>query len=504
MFFKRIMQNIRFGFILFLILFLFLLGCAPFLGRPTSFSVETPEQCREFLNRLDEIVKETGVKDASSVSIRGFPYLRANRFLESLKKNLKSNEEKVEWVRWMQGLDLLVRKKEINNLPDQAILSLEIEDGKRADREWLYAQVKSCSSKLLSHDQARLDFYATLYPLIHVPSEYSCSRRLIGLYPLVAIPVALVTELSQEKIRKRFDTELKDLPVDGELSPFVPEKRIFLSEGRVREIIEESKKNPLGVPLPDKSQEERLVGAFAPVFIQDVAASYDRLGKVVWKGDRVDIDPEKPTVYYYISHAFLKGEPILQINYVIWYSERTGERSPSIEKGHLDGLTVRVSLDGQGSVFMVDVVSDCGCYHFFAPRKERVGRVLSRPLKFDPFVAQGLPAIPSGERLGIRINSGWHQVQRLISVGHLTDSIPYALVPYDVLEALSHEEGRTESIFNSKGIVKDSERVERFILFSMGIPAIGSMRQRGHHAIELIGKDHFDNPYLFDRNFVFK
>jgi hypothetical protein len=77
-------------------------------------------------------------------------------------------------------------------------------------------------------------------------------------------------------------------------------------------------------------------------------------------------------------------------------------------------------------------------------------------------------------------------------------------MPYGILEALPHEEGRTESIFSSKGIVKGSARVERFILFSMGIPSVGSMRQRGHHAIELIGKDHFDNPNLFDQNFVFR
>jgi hypothetical protein len=77
-------------------------------------------------------------------------------------------------------------------------------------------------------------------------------------------------------------------------------------------------------------------------------------------------------------------------------------------------------------------------------------------------------------------------------------------VPYDVLEVLPHQGGRTESIFNSEGIAKGSGRIERLILFSMGIPSVGSMRQRGHHAIELIGKDHFDNPYLFDQNFVFK
>ena len=192
------------------------------------------------------------------------------------------------------------------------------------------------------------------------------------------------------------------------------------------------------------------------------------------------------------------------MNYVIWYPERAGKRAPSIERGHLDGMTARVSLDREGKVFMVDAVSDCGCYHFFSPDKERVERVRSRPFSFDPFVPEWLPAISLGERLGIRINSGWHQVQRLLSVKEVSDPIPYSLVRYDALEALPRESGRTESIFDSKGVAKGSERTERIILFSMGVPSVGSMRQRGHHAIELIGKDYFDNPYLFDENFVFK
>jgi hypothetical protein len=498
------MKHTQLKLILIFSLLVLLSGCAPFVAKPLPLSLEKPEQCREFLNRLDEVVEKAGVKDASSVSIPGFPYLRANRFLAASKKNLKDEEQKAEWVRWMEQTDLLAREKEINNLPDKAISSLEFADEKRPDREWLYVQVKSCSSKLLKHDQAQSDFYTTLYPLVHVRGEYSCLLRTVGLYPIVAIPVALLTESSRKKIRKRFDTDLKDLSVDGSLRSFVPEKGEFLSEPDVREVIEKAERNPLGVPLLDSGQAERLVRSFAPVFVQDVAASYDRLGRIVWKGDRVDIDPEKPTVYYYTSHAFLKGEPILQINYVIWYSERAGERSPSIELGHLDGLTARVSLDAQGKVFMADVVNDCGCYHFFAPERERVDRILPRCLRFDAFVGQWLPSIPYGERLGIRINSGWHQVQRLISVKDLSDTIPYTLIPYDVLEALPHEDGRTESIFDSEGIVKGSERVERIILFSMGVPSVGSMRQRGHHAIELIGKDHFDNPYLFDQNFVFK
>ena len=484
--------------------FVFLLGCAPFVAKPAPLSFEKPEGCRQFLSRLDKAVEDAGVKDASNAPVRGFPYLRANRFLAALKEKLETDGEREGWSRWMQQLDLLSRKKELSNLPEKAILSLEFGEGRKADRRWLYARVESCSSMLMSDDQGRSDFYSTLLPHVHVPGEYSCLRRTVGLYPLAAIPVAVLTQRSLNKARKTFDREVKDLPVDGQLRSFIPQSRVFLHEEEVQEIIDISGKNAIGVPLPNLDQEEKLAWSFAPVFIQDMAAPYDRLGQVVWKNDRVEIDPERPTVYYYTSNAYLKGEPILQINYVIWYSERAGKSAPSIERGHLDGLTARVSLDGEGKVFMVDAVSDCGCYHFFSPDKERVEQVQSRPISFDPFVPEWLPAVSSGVRLGIRINSGWHQVQRLLSVKEVSDPIPYALARYDVLEALPHESGRTESIFNSRGIAKGPERMERIILFSMGIPSVGSMRQRSHHAIELIGKDYFDNPYLFDENFVFK
>jgi hypothetical protein len=38
----------------------------------------------------------------------------------------------------------------------------------------------------------------------------------------------------------------------------------------------------------------------------------------------------------------------------------------------------------------------------------------------------------------------------------------------------------------------------------MGIPSVGSMRQRGHHAIKLVGQAHFDDPQLFDETFEYR
>ncbi len=66
-------------------------------------------------------------------------------------------------------------------------------------------------------------------------------------------------------------------------------------------------------------------------------------------------------------------------------------------------------------------------------------------------VPQWLPRVASGERLGLRVNSGWHQVQRLIPAREATDPVPYELVPYDVLENLPNEDGRSKKHLRYKG-----------------------------------------------------
>lgn len=488
------MRNFRFFFILFS--FFLLSGCISFKAQQVPLTLERPKECQAFLTALDQEVVKAGVRDAANYSVPGFPYLRTNRFLARLKEDIHSEEIREQWSRWMRTLDLEARKKEVSNLPDIFLSSLSSKN-----RSKLHQQAESCSERLFQHDKSRPDFNETLIPLVAVPDEYSLAMRAFGLYPLIAIPVAITTQMSRNKVKSWYKSSLEDLPVDGLLTAYSPAESSFLSDDELKAIIAE---NSGDVPLPDQHVAKKLVQHFAPVFIQDVSAPYDRIGHVMWNENCPDVDPTKPTVYYYFSNAFLKRKPILQINYVIWYSERAGKRSPSIERGHLDGLTLRVSLDEKGKPFMVDIVNDCGCYHLFAPEKGRVAQILSKPLRFDPFVPQWLPDIPPDQRIGVRLNSGWHQVQRLIAAKEFPNPVLYELMPYDFLEALPRERNQSESIFNSKGIAKCSERIERFILFSMGIPKIGSMRQRGHHAIELIGRSQFDDPDLFDQSFIFK
>ena len=493
----------RFRPLLFTAFLLLLLGCTPLTPRPFPPSSEAEQGCEQFFDQLEEKVKEAGVREASSFHVPGFPYLRTNRFLSAMKDRAREAEEIEQWLQWMKELDLQARETEISNLPDEYVTFLLHADTAQPDRKELFRRVKSCSDALLNRDRAFSGFKAGIDSRTGVPDEYSFWRRAVGLFPLMVFPVAIASHNARAKTRSWFETDLRDFPVAGRIRGYGPAKIFSLDERTLQAILDESRKNPLRVPLPGETRGAELAGFFSPAILQDVASSRDRIGRVVWKDGHIEIDPERPTVYYYFSHAFLKGEPVLQINYVFWYSERAGESSPWIERGRVDGLTLRVSLDLRGKLFMVDVMNNCGCYHFFAPAEGRVAQILSRPFGPDPFVPQWLPAVPAGNHLGVRIASDWHRAVRLLSVEEVADSIPYELLPYDLLKALPLEKDGTENLFDGKGIVKGSERPERFILFSTGIPNIGSMREQGHHAIDLIHRVHFDDPQLFDQNFVF-
>jgi hypothetical protein len=481
--------------IFFALLSLSIAGCGTLSATRVPWEAERPDGCRALFERLDAVVLEKGVHDAADAPIPGFPYLRANRFVASLAGGLSEPAAKTEWVQWMRELDLAARGKEIANLPDDAVRTLA------ASRNEIAGRVEACSAALYDADRVRPDFYEVLGARVAVPDEYSSALRLAGLYPLVTIPEYKITERVRERFRAWYEMPYEKLPVEGTLRVYNPPKGI----GRdAREVIAASRRNPLGIPWLSAGEARELALRYAPVIIQDEAAPYDRVGRIVWKADGLTVDGGRPAVYYYLSHARVKGEPVLQINYSFWYPARAGSRAPAIEHGRLDGLTLRLSFDTQGRLFMIDLMNNCGCYHVFIPARDRVARTIRRYYQNDPFAPQGLPEIAAGQSPAVRILSGWHQVQRLLPLAPPPDGIPYELLPYEMLESLARGDGGSSSVFDAEGIAKGSERVERFIFFPTGIPSIGSMRQRGHHAITLSGRTHFDEPGLFEHYFVFR
>ncbi len=484
-----------------------MVGCAALTSQQIQKALERPADCEELFSRLDRVVWEAGVHDASMAVIPGFPYLRADRFLAALAGKAQTEAEMEQWVDLMRRSDLQSRQKELRNLPigkwENTLLAAE----PAPSRSKLMERVDACSERLYVHDRSRPRFFEVLKGQVEVPDEYSLGMRVAGLHPLASIPVAVVTLRVRGRVRKWFEEDMDRLPVRGALQRFVPEAASDLNPSVLAEWIDSASRNPLSIPLLDSERGSAVLNKFAPELLVDVAGPYDRPAAISGGSagpPRVDVND--PTVYAYVSHGFLRGRPILQCNYVIWFSQRAGEASPWIERGSLDGLTIRVSLDLEGRPFMVDIMNNCGCYHFFVPDPGAVAVPKSRPAALDPFVPQWLPTLARGQRLGIRINSGWHQVERVYAAspeGDQGTAAPYRLAPYEQLESHPVDGERWMSLFDNRGIAVGSGRIEPLIFFPMGIHSIGSMRQRGHHAIDLIGREHFDNPQLFNRNFIF-
>jgi hypothetical protein len=490
--------------LLIVILIMIAQGCA---GRASyQFVNESlrPSAYRRFFEELDSAVYRSGTRNGAYFAVPGFPYLRADRFLVSLKHRLKNDAQKDQWVHLMQQLDLSARKTEIQSLPGSEVQKLAEAIGLKPERRILQAKAIFYSDKLLAHDQLQPDFYKVLLTAVRDSDEYSTLMRILGLYPIASIPVAIVTHRVFDEIAEWHQLPPDALQTQGTLTAFGPAETVEFSAETIREILKRSRQNPLAIPLPSDADRKTLLMTFAPVIIQDLVADYDRPGAMVWGDTQLEIDPDNPTAYYYFTHAYFRNEPVLQINYVIWYSARGGPNSPTIERGHLDGLTIRVSLANSGRPFMVDIMNNCGCYHFFVPRKEKVHRIRPQPLAIDAFVPTRLPDDFPAKRLTIRVISGWHQVADIDAGRIPVDFMPYRLEPYQRLEMLPKNGAHHESMFSKRGIGKYTERIESDIFISMGIPEVGRMRQRGHHAIKFVGRAHFDDPHLFDKNFEFK
>jgi hypothetical protein len=490
--------------IVFITALLLLQACAGLKKPEKPLVSERPAAAQDFFERLDAVVDEYGVNDASSFPVRGFPYLRTNRFLVAMEGRLTDDARKELWIQWMRELGTKTQAKEIQNLPAAALRLLGAEGTGNGDRQELLDTMAGYSRQMVEADQKRSDFFESVAKAAKAPDEYSTPMRIFGLYAVVAVPVALVTHRAYGKYERWHRTQPEQLPVEGSLVRVAPERPVAPFDAGIGRLFASSRLNAFGLPSLSDADAELLARAFAPILTQDVVADYDRFGRVSWQDGRVRIDPSAPTVYYYISHSLADGEPVTQINYALWYSERSGEKSPGIERGPLDGVTFRLSLDRSGRPLMADVMNNCGCYFFYIPHKNIVSVVRTSPDKLYPFVPAWLPETFPEKRVELRINSGWHQVERITTEKTGGGDLHYTLVPYRVLESLPRPDGNRESVFTPDGIMKDSYRIEPYIFFSMGIPKVGYMRQRSHHAIKLVGRGHFTDTDIYDRYFDFR
>lgn len=490
-------------FFIFTIITLTLYACTPGV-KPSVFPATGDAAAgADFLLDLDKAVIDAGVNNAAGFRIEGFPYLRTNRFLCGLKNRITIPAEKNIWIDWMRDEDTSARYTEIACLPSGLLKELAARADVSPSVEALSAYAERCADDLFSVCRDQPGFFESVSKAAECPSEYKTALRVAGAYPLAALPVAFLTKKAHKRMTRWFSQKTDEIPPRGTWISYVPNRRYGFTTDEIGRMIQKASDNVLRVPRPDEATGQVLAAIFAPVITQDIRDEADRIGAVEWRKETIYVDGDRPSVYYYLTNAFYHRRPILQINYAVWYPARTGPGAPWIERGELDGLTIRLSLDWNGRPVMVDIMNNCGCYHFFIPAEGTVKAVKPQPLTIDAFAPARLPGPFSGTPLNVHVNADWHQVVGITTTPPPVEDIPYRLVPYQTLEMLTKTGDVHESLFNARGIAKGSKRIEPFLLFSMGIPKVGSMRQRSHHALKLVGKSYFSDPDLFDQNFEF-
>jgi hypothetical protein len=477
--------------------------------------------CQRFYRRFDTLVDTYDVTDSQTTPIAGYPHLQINRFLAALVPRLNQRDKLVMWLNLTAQLGLQTNSIELNNLPPAARDQLAAYIPAFLQVRDVGAAVRQCSQTLLHQDILSQPRQKQILQNIKIADNYHNWKRIVGLYPLVALPVALGIHNWHKKTAAILKTPTAQLPVHGKLVTYKTDNQLAYADFKeVRMAMETSRQNPLHIPLPDATTRQRLFATYSPLWEVDTVQDSDRIGAPQWQNmqrqkehrrspDEPNVDKHpfvnihQPTLYTLVSHAILDNQILLQLNYFVWFPARPCTSVLDTLCGNLDGLIWRVTLDSNGKPLIYDTVHDCGCYHLFFPSDNLKQIPDRRCFQESDFVPMQAPEFTPGRRLIIRIATGTHYIDSL----YVSDEKPPAPVtllwqPYHRLRSLPYSASQNKSLFQKNAIVAGTQRKERWFFWPLGVNSPGAMRQWGNHATAFIGKREFDDPYLFEHSFT--
>ena len=459
-------------------------------------------RCTQNFATIDDAIVRAGTGDAQAAPIAGFPHLRTTRFLAAMGTRIDPDDGPAfaYWIDWLAQVAIEARTYELANLPRPAREALDRHLGQNAA-----AVIADCTVTLKNVDRQHGDARNILAATVNVPDDYIDIQRVMGLYPLTAIPVLISFELWKQRNLPSFSRDPSNAGTPGGTTYYAPPVEANVADPEmVAGLLRRAATNPLKLPRPNADELRRLATAFAPVFAVEVRGEFDRIGMPGWAADDTAVlDTNSPFVYVQPSWSIFDGVPLLQISYLAWFSERPASGPMDILSGRLDGLIWRVTIGPDGRALLYDSIHPCGCYHLFFP----VPPTKLKDMPFGKFgegtvVPTDAPMLGPKQRMVLHIGSGNHYLRALsvADAGGLP-STPYQSGPMDVLRSLPRPGGGRASLYAGDGIVAGTDRSERFLLWPMGIASPGAMRQWGTHATAFVGRRHFDDPFLMDRAF---
>jgi hypothetical protein len=484
-----------------------LAGCAA-LERPfdahLSSEVFGVRECAQWFEALDRAADAAGVRDAQETRVEGFPYLRVNRLLASLRPQAASPLEQRAFVERLRALDLEARGFEIANLPRTLFDALP---GlyPAAERSVAVRRSAECGHLLARTDLDRPRVLAQIIERAQVPDDYSSARRVFGLYALTRIAFATGVRRWEQSVREAFRREQTEAPSVPPVR-YAPPGGPTLYHESVAGYLGRAPFEPFGILELTERELERVFAAYAPSFEIEIGGDFDRFGGLRWEREAAtpSVDASSLEVYTHVSHTRYGDHVLLQLVYTIWFPERPPTHEGDILAGRLDGLMWRVTIAPDGEPLIYDAIHPCGCFHMFFPTRRARPRPAPDSLEEWAFVPQSLPRVRSGERPLVRLASRTHYIERVSLVSGADSLVRYQFRPYNALRSMWDMRGGKRSVFGPDGLIAGTERPERFLFWPMGIDSAGAMRQWGRHATAFVGRRHFDDADLFERRFEFE
>lgn len=460
------------------------------------------EACKAFFQSLDAAINKAGVRDGQWHIVSGYPFLRTSRFLSAYRHTPMTETEFSAWLDQMQKADISSREIEISNLAGVSN-SLKLFDNQ--DTRQLTKTTKECSGILRRAVPTTPSVVKHIRENVIVPDDYQNWKRWFGIYPISSQFVSMGINDYYKKTRLDFRRPMRTLTSYGLINRYIPVKNKRLNKLTIGEFLSNAAgQSPLGIPEPSQTALEKLYSHYAPVLEIDVSGRYDQIGTIQLGSDGIPtVLANQPAVYGYHSFTHYRGSALLQLNYVFWFSQRPPKKSLDMLSGYLDGITFRITLSAAGQPIMYDAIHNCGCYHMFFPAGHFVANPAANMQAESPLVPQHAPTLKPGQRMVIRISSQDHMIQRLYADTARRGN-HYQMFDYNTLRSLPMADKSRHSMFNPNGIVEGTQRPERFLLWPMGVPSPGAMRQRGRHATAFLGKRHFDDGNLLENLFIIR
>lgn len=264
--------------------------------------------------------------------------------------------------------------------------------------------------------------------------------------------------------------------------------------------------------VPDRSEVDsdgdlKLLLSYAPVIVQGTQPGgkekYEPEADMIGhpevqvesrKDDKkhsLTINTQRPTLFYRIEKTLVKGTELTQLVYVYWYP-----RHPigGIQKGHIDGGVLRVTVDAGGRPAIYEHTLTCGCYHgvfvgehveawaskSFDQLEEDKRYFVERRVKgfIDWVVRDIVRGTQTKARPVLFLEVGTHRCAAIqtVRVSKRWNNLPkktYQLKRYENLEHLPVQgrEDESASMFNEDGLVWGGRRLgEEFVFFTMDHP----------------------------------